>query len=231
MIGLAALYLFVYLKLTDVPPQPRSEKSTFLQDFREVMVGGTGLKAWIGVGCLGSLVWGIIEPFTCLYAAEVKGADPLTLGLMTTVSTLASIALSLPVNRIADTRGRKLAIFLIRPALYVWMLITVFAPSPSWLIVAWLFRGIGMSSTAYDAISMELVPASRRGRWLGITNTFSAIIRVPAPIIGGLLYRSTSPGIIFLIALLIDLGLRMPLLAFKVPETRRRLAPSADAVA
>lgn len=220
MIGLAVLYVYVYTKITDVPTQPRQEKSSYIQDFKEVMTSGKGLKAWIGVGCLGSMVWGIMEPFTFLYAADVKGADPLTLGIMTTVSTLAIIIFSLPVNRFADTRGRKFTILVMRPALYVWMVMTVLAPSPSWLIVAWIFRGIGMSSMAYDTMALELVPAGQRGRWLGITNTFSAIIRVPAPIIGGILYRGGNPGAIFLIALFIDIGLRMPLLAWKVPETK-----------
>jgi len=218
-VGLAILYAYVYTKLDDVPPQPRPEKSSVLQDFREVLEGGKGLKAWIAVSCLGSVVWGMMEPFTFLYAVEVKGADALTLGIMTTVSTLASIVLSLPVNQVADTRGRKFAIFMIRPALYIWMIMVVLAPSPSWLIVAWIFRGIGMSSSAYDTIALELVPPSQRGRWLGITNAFSSIARIPAPLIGGLLYRGSTAYLIFLIPFLLDLGLRMPLLAFKVPET------------
>jgi MFS family permease len=186
---------------------------------REVLEGGKGLKTWIMVSVLGSMVWGIMEPFTFLYAAEVKGADALTLGIMTTVATFASIVFSLPINQIADTRGRKFAVFLIRPALYIWMIMVIFAPSPSWLIIAWIFRGIGFSSTAYDTMALELVPPNQRGRWLGITNAFSSISRIPAPIIGGFLYSGETPYLIFLIPLLLDLGLRMPLLAWKVPET------------
>jgi hypothetical protein len=63
------------------------------------------------------------------------------------------------------------------------------------------------------------VPAGQRGRWMGITNTFSSLLRIPAPIIGGLIYKSANPGVLFLITLLIDMGLRMPVLIFKVPET------------
>jgi MFS family permease len=222
-VGLALLYAYVYTKLDDAPPQTRPEKSSVFQDFREVLEGGKGLKTWIAVSCLGSMVWGMMEPFTFLYAAEVKGADALTLGIMTTASTLASIILSLPVNQIADTRGRKFAIFMIRPALYIWMLMVVLAPNPSWLIVAWIFRGIGMSSTAYDTIALELVPPNQRGRWLGITNAVSSIARIPAPLIGGLLYQGGSSYLIFLIPLLLDLGLRMPLLAWKIPETGTKL--------
>lgn len=70
MIGLAVLYVNVYTKITDFPTKPRPENSSFIQDFREVMTSGKGLKAWIGVGCLGSMVWGLMEPFTFLYAAR-----------------------------------------------------------------------------------------------------------------------------------------------------------------
>ncbi len=224
LFGLAVLYIFVYTRLTDVPPQPRSKEGTFLQDFREVLEGKRGLRAWIAVGCLGSMVWGIMEPFTFLYAAQVKGANALTLGIMTTVSTLVSILVALPVNRVADSRGRKVAIFLVRPFLYAWMILLVVAPSPSWLIVAWAFRGVAMGSSAWETLGMELVPAGQRGRWLGITNTLGSLFRIPAPIIGGILYRGVTPGLLFLVPLALDAGIRMPILALKVPETVRRAA-------
>ena len=222
LVGMVALYLYIYLRLKDVPPRPRSEGASLLRDFREVMRGGRGLKAWIGVGCLGSFVWGMIDPFVYLYAAEVKGADAVTLGALVTVSTVASILFAVPLNRIADRRGRKTAIFLIRPALYLWMLLVVLAPGPQWLIVAWVFRGISDSSNAFDTLGLELVPAGKRGRWLGITSTFGSVFRIPAPIIGGLLYKGASPSLIFLVPLALDLSLRLPLIVFKVPETLRK---------
>jgi len=228
LFGLAALYIFVYLNLMDVPPQPRSKEGTFLQDFREVLKGKEGLKAWMAVGCLGSVVWGIMDPFTYLYAVEFKGADALTLGVMTTVSTLVSILVALPINRVADQRGRKTAIYLIRPFLYVWWILLVVAPNPMWLIVAWIFRGVGMASSAWDTLGMELVPSGQRGRWLGITNTLSSLFRIPAPIIGGILYRGLNPSLIFLIPLILDMGIRIPILALRVPETISKKPPEGN---
>ncbi len=220
--GLIVLYIYVYARLTDVPPQHRQEGSTFLRDFHQVLESGRGLKAWIAVGCLGSFIWGLMDPFTFLYAAEFKGADAFTLGLMTTVSTLLSITLSLPVNRVADSQGRKFTILITRPALYLWFITLVLAPSPRWLLVAWLFRGIAMSSSAYETLGMELVPGGQRGRWLGLINTFGSALSIPAPIIGGLLYSGPYPGLLFLVPLAIDLLIRMPILALKVPETVRK---------
>ena len=226
LLGLAILYIFVYDTLRKIPPKSRSREGTFLQDFREVFKGKTGLKAWMMVGCLGSVVWGIIEPFTFLYAVEIKGADALTLGTMTTVAILVSILVALPINRIADRRGRKYAIYIVRPFLYVWMILLVVAPDPRWLIVAWAFRGVAMGSSAWETLGMELVPAEQRGRWLGITNTISGLFRIPAPIVGGILYGGLNPSLLFVIPLAIDLVIRMPILVYRVPETIRRTSSS-----
>jgi hypothetical protein len=69
---------------------------------------------------------------------------------------------------------------------------------------------------------MELVPSGQRGRWLGITNTLSSLFRIPAPIIGGILYRGVNPGLIFIIPLFLDMCIRIPILILKVPETIKK---------
>ena len=222
LIGLTTLYGYIYWKLLDVEPNLRTGKQGFIGDFREIFENKTGLIPWIIVAGCGSLVWSTMQTFTIIWCVDVKGADALTVGLMTTISTLCSILFSIPSNRLADERGRKVAFIITRPALWIWILIIVFAPHPSWLLVGWFFRGIGMSSSAYDTMQVELVPAEQRGRWLGITNTFGALIRIPAPIIGAFLYESGLPSLTFLVPLVIDSLIRTPLLMLKVPETLKK---------
>ena len=218
--GMICVYGYVYLKLTDVLPQSgRDSRASFLGDMAEVMKGGGKLKAMIVVGALGALVWSTMENFVFLYAAEVKGADELVLGLMTTVSTMAAIIFSVPMNRLADTKGRKFAFTSVRPALWLSFAIVVFADNPYWLLPAWFLRGLALSSSAYETLMMELVPPEQRGRWLGISNTFSALVRVGAPILGGYLYDSSYPALIFVIPLVVDMFFRIPILHFMVPET------------
>ena len=221
--GMICVYGYVYLRLTDVLSQPRDDsKASFLGDMTEVMKGGRKLKTMIVVGALGALVWSTMENFVFLYAAEVKGADELVLGLMTTVSTIAAITFSVPMNRLADTRGRKFAFTSVRPALWLSFAIVVFADNPYWLLPAWFLRGLALSSSAYETLMMELVPPEQRGRWLGISETFSALVRVGAPILGGYLYDSSYPALIFLIPLVVDMVFRIPILHFMVPETLER---------
>lgn len=138
------------------------------------------------------------------------GADPVT---------LVSILVTVPINIVTDQRGRKAAIYLIRPFLYVWWVMLVVAPNPMWLIVAWTFRGVGMAISAWETLGMELVSSGQRGRWVGRTNTPISLFRIPALIIGGVLYRGVNPSLIFVIPLFLDVCIRIPILAFMVPET------------
>jgi Na+/melibiose symporter-like transporter len=224
--GMICVYGYVYLRLTDVLPQPRKDsKVDFLGDMAEVMKGGRKLKTMIVVGAMGALVWSTMENFVFLYAAEMKGADELVLGLMTTVSTIAAIIFSVPMNRFADTRGRKFAFISVRPALWLSFAMVVFADNPYWLLPAWFLRGIALSSSAYETLMMEMVPPEQRGRWLGISNTFSDLVRVGAPILGGYLYDSSYPALIFIIPLVVDMVFRIPILHFMVPETLEQPKP------
>ena len=220
-VGMIIIYSYVYIKLTDVLPMPRAKKSTgFIDDFREVLdEGGRKLKVMIVVGALGALVWSTLQSFTYLYAAEVKGADELILGLLPTVETIAYVLFATPMNNLADTKGRKYAFLLVRPALWMFFVLVILAPNQYWLLVAWFLRGIGMSTSAYNTLFLEMVPAEQRGRWMGLSNTFSALIRIGAPLLGGLMYDSNLPWLLFAVPLAVDMLVRIPIFHFYVPET------------
>jgi len=220
-VGMIIIYSYVYIKLTDVLPMPRAKKSTcFIDDFREVLdEGGRKLKVMIVVGALGALVWSTIRSFTYLYAAEIKRADELILGLLPTVETIAFVLFATPMNNLADTRGRKYAFLLVRPALWMFFVLVILAPNQYWLLVAWFLRGIGMSTSAYNTLFLEMVPAEQRGRWMGLSNTFSALIRIGAPLLGGLMYDSNLPWLLFAVPLAVDMLVRIPIFHLWVPET------------
>jgi len=220
-VGMIIVYSYVYIKLTDVLPRPRAKKSTgFINDFKEVLdEGGRKLKVMIVVGALGALVWSTIQSFTYLYAAEIKGANALILGLLPTVETIAFVLFATPMNNIADTKGRKYAFLMVRPALWLFFVIVIVAPNPYWLLIAWFLRGIGMSTSAYNTLFLEMVPAEQRGRWMGLSNTFRALIRIGAPLLGGFMYDSKWPWMVFAIPLAVDLLVRIPIFHFWVPET------------
>jgi MFS family permease len=221
LVGVILTYSYVYLKTNNIFPEPREKLSTgFLAEFKDVLdTGGKKLKTMILVGALGAFVWSTLESFAFLYAEEVKGANAYILGLMPTCETIAYILFSTSMNRIADTRGRKYAFILVRPALWLSFIIAIVASKPYMLLVAWTFRGIALSTSAYNTLFMEMVPSEQRGRWMGLSNTFSAMIRIIAPVIGGYLYDSSYPWLIFAVPLIVDMIIRVPILYKWVPET------------
>jgi MFS family permease len=220
-VGLIVTYSYVYLKTNNVAPAIREKTSSgFIQDFKEVLdTGGRKLKTMILVGALGALVWSTLESFAFLYAEEIKGADAFILGLMPTAETIAYLIFSTTMNRLADTKGRKYAFIIVRPGLWLSFIIAILAKSPYWLLIAWFLRGVALSTSAYNTLYMELVPAAQRGRWMGLSNTFSAMVRIVAPVIGGFLYDSSYPWLIFAVPLAVDMLLRTPILYKWVPET------------
>jgi MFS family permease len=73
-------------------------------------------------------------------------------------------------------------------------------------------------------MTMELVPVEQQGKWSGLLGLFAGLLTIPAPIIGGLIWRELGPVYVFLIPIALDLALRVPLLS-TVPETLRGPSP------
>jgi MFS family permease len=220
LIGFTLLSIYVSLKLVDLTTQKKPRTADLFGQYREMFQAGTCLKRFVFLQALGSVTWGMSMPFLFVYAADFKGADSLVIGYMGTCLVLVSMLLAVPLGSLADSKGRKLVIFVTRPFLYGSLLLLVLAPrnSPWLLLLAWCMRGVMMSSNAWMALSMEMVPREYRGRWMGFNGLFQNLIRVLAMIIGGFLYESTNPALVFLIPVCVDALLRMPILA-TIPET------------
>ncbi|MFQ6052783.1 MAG: MFS transporter [Candidatus Bathyarchaeia archaeon] len=223
LVGFIVLSIYVSLRLEEVRTDAEAGKGSLILQFREMFRAGVGMKRFALLQALGSITWGLSMPFPFVYAADFKGADSLTIGYMGTCFTLISMLLAVPMGSLADTRGRKFTIFLTRPFFYGSFLLLVFAPrgAPWLLLVAWGMRGVMMSSNAWMTMSMEMVPQEYRGRWMGFNSLFQNLIRVPAMLLGGYLYESVNPVLVFLIPVVVDALVRMPILA-TVPDTLQR---------
>ncbi|HDN01832.1 MAG TPA: MFS transporter, partial [Candidatus Bathyarchaeota archaeon] len=214
----ASATLWVYLKLKDTGPAPNLKSESFIRGFRSIFEGRWWLKRWLIVELLGSFTFGSTIPFVMVYAAQIKGADAMTLGLMGAALSLVATFFSIPFGRLADKIGRKKMILLIRPALYLSYILLILAPSPTFLILAFALRGLLWSGVnVYASMQMELVPATDRGRWGGTINTFRSIVRIPAPVVGGLLWTYVDPAFPFIFLILVDSIIRMPIL-WTVPD-------------
>jgi len=193
----------------------------FIGDFRQVFEGGGLLKRWLLVASLTWFPMTITSPFLQLFAHQAKGADQYLLGVMATASILTRLLFGIPLGRLADRIGRKKVIYFLTPLWYVSYLLLVFSFSSATLILAGALQTFYfVSSGLADAMTLELVPVERMGRWSGVLGLFEGLVTIPAPILGGLIWRGLGPAYVFLIPLGVELLLKIPLLT-TIPETLR----------
>jgi MFS family permease len=138
---------------------------------------------------------------------------------MATATVVAQLVFGIPVGRLADRIGRKRIIYLLTPLWYASNLFLAFSPSPVVLVVsAALLAFYTISSGATNAMTLELFPLEQQGKWGGLLGFFTGLVMIPAPIIGGLIWRELGPMYVFVTPIVFDLVFRVPLLA-TVPET------------
>jgi MFS family permease len=222
----AAGYLLVLVFVATQLVEPRGQalkeappRVGFWQSFRELFKGQAALPRWIALAAVTGLPMAMVTPFVQLYAHEVKGADQYVLGAMVTAGVLTRLCFGIPLGRLADRIGRKRLIYLTTPLWYLSYVILVVGHAQGLLILAGALQIFAMiSSGATSAMMIERVSLERQGRWSGVVGLFRGLLTIPAPIIGGLVWRELGPAYVFLVPILLDLVLRWPLL-LSVPET------------
>ena len=224
-VGYGLIMLYVAARLREpvrLNLAHEEDRTGFLGDFRRVFKNAPHLKRWIVVACLSQLPLAMTLPFVHLFANKVKGADEYVLGMMSVAMVVAHVLFGIPLGRLADRLGRKRIIFLLTPFWYLSIITLVLARGPAWLVVAsalWGFYPI--MTVVTSSMSLELVPLEHMGRWSGLLGAFAGLVTVPAPLVGGLIWRHVGPAYVFIIALVLDMALRLPLL-MTIPETLRR---------
>lgn len=218
LVGVALIGLYVGLRLEETESLGKRGQS-LIQELRAVMSGGPYLKRWLLIDTMSASSFAVMMRFVMVFAVEEKGVDPLTLGAMSTVYALVGILSAIPLGKLADRIGRVRTVILIRPLFHISTLILLFTPDPRWIILGWALRGTFQPSLSIlAAYRNELVPPSERGKWMGIRELLRGIFRIPAPLIGGILYAQVSPLAPFLFHMFVDVFLRIPLL-LTMPRT------------
>jgi MFS family permease len=222
--GYGLVLVFVAVQLREPRRIRRAEAGAdpgFISEFRQLFEGGGPLWRWVIVASLTGLPMAMTSPFLQLFAHQVKGADQYLLGIMTTAAVLVRLVFGIPLGRLADKVGRKKVVYLLTPLWYASSLLLVFSFSSATLILAGALQTFyAISSGATSAMTMELVPVERMGKWSGVLGLFRGLVTIPAPLIGGLIWRELGPMYVFLVPLAVDLLLRIPLLT-TIPETLR----------
>ena len=79
--------------------------------------------------------------------------------------------------------------------------------------------GVGLVAPAYQSLISKVVPAHLRGTAFGLFSTSLGLVSLPAPYIGGLLWKGVSPQFPFAITAVVSLIAIIPVwLKFKLPK-------------
>ena len=224
-VGYGLIFLFIATQLREPERIRLSEERTesgVLRDFGRLFKQKMPLKRWIVISSLSQLPMAMTTVFLPVFAHEVKGADQFVLGEMATAATALYLFIGIPMGRLADRIGRKKVIYLSTPLWYASILLLVWAPNATVLVIAGALRSFySISAVATSSMTLELVPVGQIGRWSGLLGLFGGLIIVPAPLIGGLIWEWLGPVYVFLIPIALDLLVRIPLLT-TIPETLHR---------
>jgi len=223
------LFLLLATQLKEIERSKAKNKFGFVGDFREVFTRGTALKRWIVLDVVTTFSTAMVAPFTQPFAYEIKGAEQFILGGMITADLTVQVLLSPLLGNVPDRTGRKRVIYMLEPSYWASILVLVFAPSPGFLIISSIlggFRAIAMY-VSVTPLMVERVPIECIGRWRGILGLFEALVSVPAPLIGGIVWETIGPSYLFLIPVLISMLVRIPLLATIPEETRSKIDASS----
>lgn len=214
------LFLFLIAQLTEIARvKVIKKKSSFVGDLREVFERGTSLKKFLAFSAVGTFTLTMMTTFKYPFAHEIKGANQLIIGGMTTAGFLIQSLLSIPMANLVTRTGWKKMVYILEPLYWLSILILVIAPSPEYLIISSIFDGFRNIAgfICITPLMAELVPIDCLGRWRGIIGMVGALVSIPAPIIGGLVWETIGPHYLFLIVMLIDMFIRIPILT-KIPE-------------
>jgi MFS family permease len=199
----------------------RETAPSLLRDLHQVVKEGRNLKQWLIIASIGGLPLAMVFPFSLVFAHENKGADEFVLAWMVTGAALASIALAIPLGRLADKIGRKQILYITIPAFWLSIFILIWAPNSFFLLVAGALQGFYyIGSPIAAAMERELVPADQMGRWLGIARLIKMLVNAVCAALAGIIWDKVGPSFVFIAFFVLDLIFRMPLL-IRMPETLR----------
>jgi MFS family permease len=125
-----------------------------------------------------------------VYAIDIAGLSTIEWGLIVSSTLVISALAALLLGWIIDKHGRKRVFILSAMSLAISTILFVFSNSFSMFLLARIIGSIGLYGRmiAFQVIIADSIPASTRGRMMGVYNIFSSIGSSTATMISGILY-------------------------------------------
>jgi len=180
------------------------------------------MERWVVFDCTSKLPYYVgTTVYVPLFAVKVKSADQFTLGAMATGLAVTPPLFSLPMGKLADIMGREKVIYVTTSIYCLSLLLLVYAPNPTILIISAILQGFSeVVSVIRGAMTAELVPSYLLGSMYGILGLFRGIVSIITPLIGGVIWDIIGPEYVFFFVIATQL-LNILLLS-TIPETLKR---------
>lgn len=195
------------------------------------LIAAGGMMTWLFISdglsdIAGSLAWGL-EP---VYQANMFGFTPTQISSLTSIYSGAVMVL-LPVGGwLSDRIGERAGIVLGHVLWLIAHVVFLFASGYPLFVMVWALYGVGdaLVRPSYDSLISKVVPRKLRGTAFGLVSTSIGVFSLPAPYLGGLMWRHISPLAPFVLRVAVGV-LVIPLLWVKLAPARAKAKLETDA--
>ena len=190
-IGGLIIFLAMVFKMEEPEITRKGPDQSILTGFSDMFRDVPGIKWALFMQVVMFFFFGLRMALMNLYFYEIKGADAIILGLMSTAGTATTLVLSVPMSRIIDKVGRLRMAYLAQIVFACSVMVPILTPvsTPLFLPLYNLISAIGSTmNVGWEAFMQEYIPLEYRGRYSGLSTTLAALIGIPAPLIGSMLW-------------------------------------------
>ncbi len=160
---------------------------------------------------------GQLEP---LYVQNQLGITNTQIGFLSSIGSIVTMALMTAAGWLSDKKGERVGIVLGFAMVAFGFIVFLLSSKFQELVVSWVLFGMGQAliSPAFNSLVSKVVPTSLRGTAFGLFTTSLGLISLPAPFIGGLMWKHIDPRAPFIVPIVVTLAL-LPLMwvKFKLP--------------
>lgn len=195
------------------------QKRNVIKDGIAILKADKNCVKWLGISAVASMPMALVTPYVQLFAAENTGANAQQLANMATCTALMSVLFGYFFGIISDKYGRKKTLFFTTSLYLIGIALLITLKNPAMLIAVGMLQGFQeIGAPVSGSISHELVPQRVMGRWVGVNKFFSSSFSAFMAAISGIIYDTIGGKWVFIIYIICELCIRLPLLA-SLPET------------
>ena len=195
-IAIATLALLLQSVLYQAPTAPGSG-ATFAALLRDAPNLNPRLKWLLLSDVVVRFGQGIGEIFIVLYAVRVVGVTPATFGWLVGAAMATSIAVYIPVSRIADRKRREPWVLLTYGFFALFPLLIALSKTPGLLTLAFIAMGLRETGEPpRKAMIVDLAREDRRSVDVGTYYLVRGLAVFPASLVGGILWK-VNPSLTF----------------------------------